>query len=170
MARILRKVPAGPAETFHEALQSLWLTHLAVNLESLNSAVSFGRIDQYLYPYYRKDLEEGRLTRERARELLQSFAAKAIEHVFLLSERISQYHGGYLVVQAAIVGGHGPGGERRGQRPHLSLPRGDGGLRPARPQLPGAGARRFARGLPAPGGRGGRGRATACPPSSSTRP
>lgn len=105
MARICRKVPAEPASTFHEALQSLWLTHLAVNLESLNSAVSFGRVDQYLYPYYRDDLEAGRLTREEAKDLLLSFSAKATEHVFLLSERISQYHGGYLVVQAAVVGG-----------------------------------------------------------------
>jgi formate C-acetyltransferase len=105
LARICLKVPAEPAETFHEALQSLWLTHLAVNLESLNSAVSFGRVDQYLYPYYAGDIKEGRLTREEARELLLSFTAKAAEHVFLLSERISQYHGGYLVVQAAIVGG-----------------------------------------------------------------
>jgi len=105
IARICRKVPREPAETFHEALQSLWLTHLAVNLESLNSAVSFGRIDQYLYPYYQRDLDEGRLTKDRALELLLCFSAKATEHVFLLSERISEYHGGYLVVQAAIVGG-----------------------------------------------------------------
>ena len=105
IARICYKVPYGPAETFHEALQSLWLTHIAVNLEGLNSAISFGRMDQYLYPYYQRDLEEKRITRERARELLLCFSAKATEHVFLLSERISQYHGGYLVVQAAIVGG-----------------------------------------------------------------
>ncbi len=105
MAGILRRVPAGPAGTFHEALQSLWLTHLGVILESLNSAVSFGRMDQYLYPYYRRDMEEGRLTRQRARELLQCFAAKAVEHVFLLSGRISEYHGGYLVVQAVTLGG-----------------------------------------------------------------
>ena len=105
IARICYKVPYDPAETFHQALQSLWLTHMAVNLEGLNSAISFGRMDQYLYPYYRRDLEEGRITRERARELLLCFSAKATEHVFLLSEGISQYHGGYLVVQAAIVGG-----------------------------------------------------------------
>lgn len=105
ISRICRKVPRQPANGFHEALQSLWLTHMAVMLESLNSAVSFGRIDQYLYPYYRKDVEEGRLTRERAVELLLHFSAKATEHVLLLSEAISQYHGGYLVVQAAIVGG-----------------------------------------------------------------
>ncbi len=105
IARVCRKVPAGPAETLQEALQSLWLTHMAVNLESLNSAVSFGRVDQYLHPYYREDVKAGRLDREGARDLLLSFSAKAAEHVFLLSERISQYHGGYLVVQAAIVGG-----------------------------------------------------------------
>ncbi|MCJ7520791.1 MAG: formate acetyltransferase, partial [Dehalococcoidia bacterium] len=110
IARICRKVPRSAAETFHEALQSLWLTHMAVNLEGLNSAISFGRMDQYLYPYYKHDLEEGRITRERARELLLCFSAKATEHVFLLSEKVSQYHGGYLVVQAAIVGGTDSGG------------------------------------------------------------
>ncbi|MBC8511554.1 MAG: hypothetical protein H8D32_01045 [Dehalococcoidia bacterium] len=62
-------------------------------------------MDQYLYPYYQRDLEEGRINPERARELLLCFSAKATEHVFLLSEGVSQYHGGYLVVQAAIVGG-----------------------------------------------------------------
>ena len=105
IARICYKVPNTPAETFHEALQSLWLTHMAMNLEGLNSAISFGRMDQYLYPYYQRDLEEGGITRERVRELLLCFSAKATEHVFLLSEKVSQYHGGYLVVQAAIVGG-----------------------------------------------------------------
>jgi len=111
VARICRKVPREPAATFHEALQSLWLTHLGVMLESINSAVSFGRIDQYLYPYYQKDLDEGRMTREQALELLLQFSIKATEHVFLLSERISEYHGGFLVVQAAIVGGMDSEGE-----------------------------------------------------------
>ena len=105
IARICHKVPYDPAETFHEALQSLWLTHMAVNLEGLNSAISFGRMDQYLYPYYKRDLEQGRISRDTARELLLCFSAKCTEHVFLLSEKVSQFHGGYLVVQAAIVGG-----------------------------------------------------------------
>ncbi|MBW2677105.1 MAG: formate acetyltransferase [Deltaproteobacteria bacterium] len=105
MARICRKVPREPAETFQEALQSLWITHLAVCLEGINSAISFGRMDQYLYPFYRQDIEDGRLTPEKARELLLCFSAKTTEHVFLLTEKLSKYHGGYLVVQAAIVGG-----------------------------------------------------------------
>lgn len=105
IARICARVPEHPAETFQEALQSLWLCHLGVCLESINSAVSFGRMDQYLYPYYQNDVERGRITPEKAKELLLCFSAKATEHVFIMSEMSSKYHGGYLVVQAAIVGG-----------------------------------------------------------------
>jgi formate C-acetyltransferase len=105
IARICHKVPRQPAETLHEALQSLWLTHLAICLEGINSAVSFGRMDQYLYPFYRRDIESGRLIPAQAKELLLCFCAKTTEHVFLLTENLSKYHGGYLVVQAAIVGG-----------------------------------------------------------------
>lgn len=105
IARICRKVPYEPADTFHEALQSLWITHMCVCLEGLNSAVSLGRIDQYLYPYYKRDIEAGRISRDQALELALCFSAKTTEHVFLLSERTSQYHGGYLVAQAATVGG-----------------------------------------------------------------
>src|SRR5450756_2144135 len=80
-------------------------------LESINSAVSFGRIDQYLYPYYQKDIDDGRLTREEALELMLLFSAKATEHVMLLTKTVSEYHGGFLIVQAAIVGGTDSGGE-----------------------------------------------------------
>ena len=105
IARICRKVPMEPAETLHEALQSIWLTHMAVCFEGLNSAVSFGRIDQYLYPYYENDITKGLITREKALELLLCFSAKTTEHMFLTSSRASEYHGGYLVAQAATVGG-----------------------------------------------------------------
>jgi pyruvate formate-lyase/glycerol dehydratase family glycyl radical enzyme len=105
IARICAKVPLNPAETLQEALQSLWLTHMAVCLEGINSAVSFGRIDQYLYPFYRADMEAGRIDRDRALDLLLCFSAKTTEHMFLLSSRVSEYHGGYLVAQAATVGG-----------------------------------------------------------------
>lgn len=105
IAEVCRNVPLKPAQNFHEALQSLWLTHMAVCLEGLNSAVSFGRVDQYLYPYYQQDIAEGRLTTNGAFDLMLCFSAKTTEHVFLVSERTSQYHGGFLVAQAATVGG-----------------------------------------------------------------
>ncbi len=78
IARICRKVPWEPAETFHEALQSLWFTHsLVMVAESYpGPGLSPGRIDQYLYPYYKADLDSGRLTREKAKELLQCYWIK----------------------------------------------------------------------------------------------
>ena len=78
IARICRKVPWLPPETFPEALQSLWMTHMLVMAaESYpGPGVSPGRMDQYLYAYYKRDLDEGRLTREQAKEWLQCFWIK----------------------------------------------------------------------------------------------
>jgi trans-4-hydroxy-L-proline dehydratase len=70
-------VPEHPARTFWEALQSYWFVHLGVITE-LNTWDSFcpGRLDQHLYPYYKREIEAGTLTRERAKELLQCFWVK----------------------------------------------------------------------------------------------
>jgi len=67
---VLRQVPARPARTFCEALQSLWFAHIVNTWEDGINANSLGRLDQILYPYYRRDVEAGRLTREEAFELL----------------------------------------------------------------------------------------------------
>jgi len=81
LAKICRQVPAHAPETFHEALQYYWFIHLGVITE-LNPWDSFnpGRIDQHLFPFYQKELEEGSLTKERATELLQSFWIKFNNH------------------------------------------------------------------------------------------
>lgn len=78
VARICRKVPWLPAETFPEALQSLWFTHmLLMAAESYpGPGVSPGRVDQYLYPYYQSDLAAGRLTRQQAKEWLECWWIK----------------------------------------------------------------------------------------------
>ena len=78
IARICKRVPWEPASTFHEALQSLWFTHMMVMAaESYpGPGLSPGRVDQYLYPYYKADLKEGRLTREKAFELLSCWFIK----------------------------------------------------------------------------------------------
>lgn len=77
MAEICRWVPARDPRTFWEALQHYWFIHVGVTYET-NPWDSFspGRIDQHLYPFYKRDLEEGRLTRDRAKELLQAFWVK----------------------------------------------------------------------------------------------
>lgn len=83
MARVCRRVPAQPARTFHEALQSVLFVMIALCTETFENAISFGRLDQVLYPYYRRDLEAGRITKERARELLALFVLKIDELIFL---------------------------------------------------------------------------------------
>jgi len=77
MAEVCRHVPAGKPQTFHEALQYYWFVHLGVITE-LNTWDSFnpGHLDQHLYPFYSRDIENGILDREKARELLQSFWVK----------------------------------------------------------------------------------------------
>lgn len=81
MAAICRRVPAHAPRTFHEALQYYWFVHLGVVTE-LNPWDSFnpGRLDQHLYPFYRRETEAGTLTREGAVELLQSFWIKFNNH------------------------------------------------------------------------------------------
>ena len=81
MARICRKVPAHAPETVHEALQHYWFIHLGVVTE-LNPWDSFnpGRLDQSLYPIYKKEMEQGTTTKEQVYEVLQSFWVKFNNH------------------------------------------------------------------------------------------
>ena len=89
IARVCRKVPMQPAGSFQEALQSVWLIHAI--LQSTLDYTSIGRVDQYLYPYYRKDIDTGRLTISRAREMLGSFLVKFNERVQLDNGHIEDH-------------------------------------------------------------------------------
>ena len=81
MAAVCRKVPANAPETFHEALQYYWFVHIGVITE-LNPWDSFnpGRLDQHLWPFYERELAQGTLTEESAKELLQAFWVKFHNH------------------------------------------------------------------------------------------
>ena len=81
IAEICQWVPANPARTFHEALQSFWFTHLVFNLESAGDGETPGRMDQYLYPLYGKDITEGRITRQEAAELFGCLWVKLNEMI-----------------------------------------------------------------------------------------
>jgi pyruvate formate-lyase/glycerol dehydratase family glycyl radical enzyme len=113
IARICDKVPWEPPETFHEALQALWFIHMLVMVQESypGPGLSPGRIDQYLYPYYKADLEDGRLTREQARELLDCWWVKP-NYAYDFLWRVMRIRGvtsGYG--QLITIGGHGPDGE-----------------------------------------------------------
>ncbi len=82
MARVCTRVPRLPATTFHEALQSILFIEIALCIEAFENAISFGRLDQILYPFYLADIQAGRITPERARELVALFVLKIEEIVF----------------------------------------------------------------------------------------
>lgn len=81
MAQICDRVPAHAPATFHEALQHYWFIHLGV-ISEVNPWDSFnpGRLDQHLYPFYAREIANGSLTEEHAKELLSSFWIKFNNH------------------------------------------------------------------------------------------
>jgi pyruvate formate-lyase/glycerol dehydratase family glycyl radical enzyme len=83
MAGICAHVPKNPARNFHEALQCMTFLQIALCIEAYENAVSFGRVDQVLYPYYKRDVEAGIITYEKAKELLCLFILKMDECILV---------------------------------------------------------------------------------------
>jgi formate C-acetyltransferase len=98
-------VPANPARTFWEAVQSLWFAQIGCHIEANGPSYSPGRFDQYMYPYYEKDLKEGGLTKEQALELIECLWIKFSECTWLLSKNAATYFAGYQPFQNLCVGG-----------------------------------------------------------------
>lgn len=100
----------GKARSFYEAVETVYLTHLLMMIESNGHSFSFGRFDQYIYPYYQADLEAGILTKEKALEI--------ITHFFIMTNSLNkirpwdhtQYSGGYPLYSNLMVGGTRPDG------------------------------------------------------------
>lgn len=111
IAEVLGHVPAEPARTFHEALQALWLIHVIHYIDSNGYAVTLGRMDQYLYPYFKNDIEEGRSTKNEVKTLLVSFWLKCSEILKLYSNKGARLYAGFPVTQPPELGGLTPEGE-----------------------------------------------------------
>ena len=113
IAQVCYRVPEYPAQTFHEAVQSLYFIHLIAQIESGGNSISLGRIDQVLYPYYRADIEAGRTTPDKAKELLSLLFIKTNEIWNVLEEVFSPGGEGTegKTTQNVTVGGLGKDGE-----------------------------------------------------------
>lgn len=105
IAEICAKVPGDPPETFHEAVQFVWFIHLVMQLETNGHSIGLGRFDQNLYPYYRKDLEAGRLTAEQCVELIQCLWIKITEVIKVRDSFEAQAFAGYPMWQNVAIGG-----------------------------------------------------------------
>lgn len=78
ISRICSKVPYEPAETFREAVQSVWFIQLILQIESNGHSLSYGRFDQYMYPYYNRDIKNGTIKKSEALELLTCLWIKTL--------------------------------------------------------------------------------------------
>ncbi|MDR0550138.1 MAG: glycyl radical protein [Deltaproteobacteria bacterium] len=124
MAAIVRKTPWEPAETFREAVQAQWLTQLFSRLEQkTGTIISNGRLDQYLYPFYKRDLELGVIDEEGALELLECLWAGMAEFVDLyISPAGGAFNEGYAHWEAVTIGGLRPdGSDATNELTHLIL-------------------------------------------------
>jgi len=102
---ICERVPAKPARNFYEALQSFWFEHLILQIEIDGLSISTDRFDKLMYPYYKKDIEEGILTKEEAQELLECLWIKFFEIMKVYDLHNATYFSGYSLGQILSVGG-----------------------------------------------------------------
>ena len=100
-----RRVPAKGATSFHEACQSFWFVQQLLQMESSGHSISPGRFDQYMYPYYEKDIQAGKLSREQAQELIDCIWVKLNDLNKCRDAESAKGFAGYSLFQNLIVGG-----------------------------------------------------------------
>ena len=105
------RVPAKGAGGFYEACQSFWFVQQLIQLESSGHSISPGRFDQYMYPYYKKDIENGNITREFAQELMDCIWVKLNDLNKCRDAASAEGFAGYSLFQNLIAGGQNKDGE-----------------------------------------------------------
>ncbi|WP_455630900.1 glycyl radical protein [Megamonas sp.] len=105
MSRICAKVPYEPAGSFWEAVQSVWFIQLILQIESNGHSLSYGRFDQYMYPYYIKDIKEGKMKEEDALELLTCLWIKTLTINKVRSQSHTLSSAGSPMYQNVTIGG-----------------------------------------------------------------
>ena len=104
------RVPAKGARTFHEACQSFWFVQMLLQMESSGHSISPGRFDQYMYPYFKADLDAGRITREYAQELMDCVWVKLNDLNKARDAASAEGFAGYSLFQNLIAGGQDENG------------------------------------------------------------
>ena len=99
------RVPAKPAQSFYEACQSFWFVQELLQTESSGHSISPGRFDQYMYPYFKADLEAGKLTREQAQEYMDCIWVKVNDLNKCRDAASAEGFAGYSLFQNLIAGG-----------------------------------------------------------------
>jgi formate C-acetyltransferase len=135
IAQVCRLVPEGPATNFREALQSVWFIQVIIQIESNGLAIALGRFDQYMYPFYRKDIDSGHMDRAEALNLLGCLFCKLSEINKIYSNEGARLLAGPAHGQTLTLGGILSGGEEgTNELSHLCL-EADSAVRLVQPDL-----------------------------------
>ena len=105
IAENCRKVPEFGAESFYEACQSFWFVQMLLQMESSGHSISPGRFDQYMYPYFKADIEKGKITKEFAQELMDCIWIKLNDLNKVRDKVSAEGFAGYSLFQNLIAGG-----------------------------------------------------------------
>ncbi len=105
MAAMMKRVPWGPATSFHDACETAWAVCFFLFVEGAGPSITWGRFDQYMYPYYKKDIEAGILTPEKAMELIEELYVRVTSNVWFQSTQMAYIFGGYYRYPHLDVGG-----------------------------------------------------------------
>ena len=105
MSRICSRVPYEPANSFREAVQSIWFIQVILQIESNGHSLSYGRFDQYMYPYYIKDIREGKISDAEAMELLTCLWIKTLTVNKVRSQAHTLSSAGSPMYQNVTIGG-----------------------------------------------------------------
>lgn len=108
ISRICARVPYEPATSFYEAVQSVWFIQLILQIESNGHSLSYGRFDQYMYPYYIKDIQEKVITKDDALELLTCLWIKTLTINKVRSQAHTLSSAGSPMYQNVTIGGQTP--------------------------------------------------------------
>ena len=105
MAAMMKRVPWGPATSFHDACETAWAVCFFLFVEGAGPSITWGRFDQYMYPYYKEDIEKGILTPEKAMELIEELYVRVTSNVWFQSTQMAYIFGGYYRYPHLDVGG-----------------------------------------------------------------
>ena len=111
ISAICAHVPKNPPRSFYEGVQSIWFVQLVLQIESNGHSVSFGRLDQYLYPLYQQDIKTGAITEADARELLENLWIKLYSITKIRSWSHTRFSAGGPLYQNVTIGGQTPEGK-----------------------------------------------------------
>lgn len=105
ISEVCRRVPENPPETFYEAIQFLWFTQAGGIISENPLALNVGRFDQFMYPYYRHDIDNGIMTKDEIQELIEALWLKLSEWVWTISANTAEFFAGYNQFQNMTIGG-----------------------------------------------------------------